>query len=130
MYIFQFQKLNEAPTVRFAHSAASCGVLNPERNKYKEKSAGEGIRTLELLQDWVLSPAPLTRLGNPCTKTWRYNKMLPPGFRKPEHLWHRSLYSGANLKCKDNAPAGIFRDGTFAQILIIKIIYFRLKDGM
>ncbi len=68
-----------------------------------KKSAGEGIRTLELLQDWVLSPAPLTRLGNPCTKTWRYDK---------------------------NAPAGIFRDGTFAQILIIKIIYFTSKMRM
>ncbi len=28
-------------------------------------SAGKGIRTLELLRDWTLNPAPLTWLGNP-----------------------------------------------------------------
>ena len=27
--------------------------------------AREGIRTLELLRDWTLNPAPLTWLGNP-----------------------------------------------------------------
>lgn len=47
-----------------------------------KENAGEGIRTLELLQDWVLSPAPLTRLGNPCTKTWRYDKNAPAWLQK------------------------------------------------
>lgn len=30
--------------------------------------AGDGIRTRESLQNRVLSPAPLTKLGNPCTQ--------------------------------------------------------------
>ena len=34
--------------------------------------AGEGIRTLELLRDWTLNPAPLTWLGNP--RAYRYRR--------------------------------------------------------
>lgn len=39
---------------------------------FKNPSAGDVIRTRELLRDRTLNPAPLTWLGNPCvSENWR-----------------------------------------------------------
>jgi hypothetical protein len=39
----------------------------PPGKSLQDINAREGIRTPELLRDWTLNPAPLTRLGNPRT---------------------------------------------------------------
>ncbi len=39
---------------------AETGKYSPETQKIPKTNAREGIRTLELLQDWTLNPAPLT----------------------------------------------------------------------
>ncbi len=49
-------------------------------------SAGGGIRTHEPLRDWSLSPAPLTRLGDPrAMRTKPFNSKKPSN--KDKHLW-------------------------------------------
>ncbi len=38
---------------------------NKEKRIVQGPNAGAGIRTPELLREWILSPSPLTWLGNP-----------------------------------------------------------------
>jgi hypothetical protein len=60
-------------------------------SRYQNSSAGKGIRTLELLRDWTLNPAPLTWLGNPRVYRcrWQGNYICsltaPPLHHPPRH---------------------------------------------
>ena len=67
-------------------------------------SAGKGIRTLELLRDWTLNPAPLTWLGNPRVDIYRcrenYTCSLEAAPRTPEEagrFWRASSAREANI---------------------------------
>ncbi len=55
------QEISDTALGRVSTMIPDLEEINLERCEY----AGEGIRTLELLQDWTLNPAPLTWLGNP-----------------------------------------------------------------
>jgi hypothetical protein len=64
--------LEAAPYNLLLSSRADQTAHSGQYNRYKQEYAREGIRTLGPLQERVLSPPPLAKLGYPRTPTYLY----------------------------------------------------------
>jgi hypothetical protein len=82
-FFFNYPVYQAHMSAAFAASRAFDGQeWAPPGESLQNINAREGIRTPELLRDWTLNPAPLTRLGNPRTSRSHLPVTIYP-FRLP-----------------------------------------------
>ncbi len=118
-----------------------------EENQTRSQDAGgEGIRTLELLRDWTLNPAPLTWLGNPprvhiCRHTEHYTcspPLLPAPPRIPPFIHRRPghILPAPGTRTSGSDPASAARNGPpgtgVENYIVCKIYYiiYKINPGV
>lgn len=113
-----------------------------EENQTRSQDAGEGIRTLELLRDWTLNPAPLTWLGNPrvhiCRHTEHYTcSPLLPAPRIPPFIHRRPghILPAPGTRTSGSDPASAARNGPGTGVenyIVCKIYYiiYKINPGV